>query len=91
MEKCRCVGCVYLDDLYSFAIYRCKLNKGITHGNYTVTKCMFDRTNISNDKAVRVLHDYQKYRRGAKEWKYCPHPYLIGIAIDKAINSLRML
>lgn len=91
MDKCRCVGCVYLDDLYSFAIYRCKLNKGITHGNYTVTKCIFDRTNISNDKAVKVLHDYQKYRRGAKEWKYCPHPYLIGIAIDKAINSLRML
>ena len=91
MEKCRCVGCMYLDDLYSFTIYRCKLNKGITHGNFKVAKCMFDRTNISNDKAVRVLHDYQKYRRGAIGFKYCPHPYLIGIAIDKAINSLRML
>ena len=91
MEKCRCIDCVYLDDLYSFAIYRCKLNKGVTHGNFKVAKCMFDRTTISNDKAVRVLHDYQKYRRGAIGFKCCPHPYLIGIAIDKAINSLRML
>ena len=91
MEKCRCIDCVYLDDLYSFAIYRCKLNKGVTHGNFKVAKCMFDRTTISNDKAVRVLHDYQKYRRGAIGFKYCPHPYLIGIAIDKAINSLRTL
>ena len=91
MEKCRCIDCVYLDDLYSFAIYRCKLNSGVTHGNLKVAKCMFDRTTISNDKAVRVLHDYQKYRRGAIGFKYCPHPYLIGIAIDKAINSLRKL
>ena len=91
MEKCRCIDCVYLDDLYSFAIYRCKLNKGVTHGNFKAAKCMFDRTTISNDKAVRVLHDYQKYRRSAIGFKYWPHPYLIGIAIDKAINSLRML
>ena len=89
MEKCSCIDCLYLDDLYSFAIYRCKLNKGITHGNYTVAKCMFDRTNISNDKAVRVLHDYQKYRRGATKLIYCPPPYVIGIAIDKAIRAMR--
>ena len=91
MEKCRCVGCVYLDDLYSFAIYRCKLNKDVAHGNYNVAKCIFDRTNISKEKAVKVLHDFQKYRRGATEFINCPPPYIIGIAIDKAINSLRML
>ena len=91
MEKCRCVGCVYLDAKDTFSTYRCKLNKGITNGNFKVAKCMFDRTNISKKKAAKVLHDFQKYRRGATEWKCCPPPYIIGVAIDKAINSLRML
>ena len=89
MDKCRCVGCVYLDASNMFSIYRCKLNKGITHGNYTVAKCLFDRTNISKKKASKVLHDFQKYRRGATELIYCPPPYVIGIAIDKAINAMR--
>ena len=80
---------MYLDDLYSFAIYRCKLNKGITHGNFKVAKCIFDRTNISMEKAVKVLHDFQKYRRGATELIYCPPPYIIGVAIDKAIHVMR--
>lgn len=89
MEKCRCVGCVYLDAKDTFSTYRCKLNKGITHGNFKVAKCMFDRTNISKEKAVKVLHDYQAYRRGKGGIKDCPPPYVIGIAIDKAINVMR--
>lgn len=89
MDKCKCVGCVYLDASDTFSTYRCKLNKGITYGNYTVAMCMFDRTNISKEKAAKVLHDFQKYRRGATELIYCPPPYVIGIAIDKAINAMR--
>ena len=89
MEKCRCIDCVYLDDLYSFAIYRCKLNKRVTHGNFKVAKCMFEGTSISKKKAVKVLHDFQKYRRGATELIYCPPPYIIGVAIDKAIHVMR--
>ena len=89
MEKCRCVGCVYLDAKDTFSTYRCKLNKGVTQGNFKVAKCMFDRTNISKKKASKVLHDFQKYRRGATELIYCPPPYVIGIAIDKAINAMR--
>ena len=89
MEKCRCVGCVYLDSSHTFSTYRCKLNKYITHGNYKVAKCMFDRTNISKKKASKVLHDFQKYRRGATKLICCQPPYVIGIAIDKAINTMR--
>ena len=89
MEKCRCVGCVYLDAKDTCSTYRCKLNKGVTNGNFKVAKCMFDRMNLTKKKASKVLHDFQNYRRGATELIYCPPPYVIGIAIDKAINVMR--
>ena len=91
MDKCKCVGCVYLDASDTFSTYRCKLNNGITHGNFKVAKCMFDRPNISKKKASKVLHDFQKYRRGATELIYCPPPYVIGIASYRAINAMRSL
>ena len=89
MEKCRCVGCVYLDAKDSFSKFRCKLNEGITLGNYRTSKCMFERTNIGKKQASKVLHDFQRYRRGSLDILNCPPPYVIGIAIDKAIRALR--
>lgn len=51
---------------------------------------MFDRDNIGHERARKVLHDYQAYRRGKGGIKDCPPPYVIGLAIDKAIRCMRM-
>lgn len=52
---------------------------------------MYDRDNIGHERALKVLHDYQRYRRGFGDIRNCPPPYVIGIAIDKAIRCMRMI
>lgn len=50
-------------------------------------KCLLSSKNISARSAERILHYYQKYRRGGR-FRFC-NPYLVGIAIDYAIKNLR--
>ena len=52
---------------------------------------MYNRDNIGKERALKVLHDYQRYRRGFGDIRSCPPPYVIGIAIDKAIRCMRMI
>lgn len=85
-NRCDCITCIYYQDLKPY--FRCKLNKGIYRN--TPDKCLYDRNTIGQERARKILHDYQKYRRGSVSFLRCPHPYLIGIAIDKAIRCLRM-
>lgn len=42
---------------------------------------------MSPSMALRILHQYQKWRRGCKD--RMASPYLIGEAIDEAIRILR--
>ena len=50
-------------------------------------QCTLSRENITDKQALRVLHYAQKWRRGAKT--ECVNPYVFGIAIDRAIKSMR--
>ena len=50
-------------------------------------QCTISRESITDKQAVRVLHYAQKWRRGAKT--ECVNPYVFGIAIDRAIKSMR--
>ena len=50
---------------------------------------MYDRDNIGHERALKVLHDYQRYRRGFGDIRNCPPPYLIGVALDYALKYLR--
>lgn len=85
------MNCVYGYKTENEGHYRCKLNKTATVGNIDLAVCMFDRDSIGNDRARKVLHDYQKYRRGNGSINSCPPPYVIGISIDRAIRCLRNL
>lgn len=89
-NKCSCINCVYRVNSELENTFRCRLNKSTIKENPYLAVCMFDRINIGNMRARKILHDYQKYRRGSVSILRCPNPYLIGIAIDKAIRCLRM-
>lgn len=49
--------------------------------------CRFTRDYMPYEPMMKVLHVYQKWRRGGKG--KMPHPYVTGIAIDNAIRLLR--
>lgn len=85
-NRCDCITCVYYQDLKPY--FRCKLNNVILRN--APYKCLYDRHTIGQERARKILHDYQKYRRGKGSIENCPPPYVIGIAIDKAIRCLRM-
>ena len=89
-NKCNCINCVYCVKWESIGAFRCRLNKSTTEKNLGLAVCMFDRDNIGHERARKVLHDYQAYRRGKGGIKDCPPPYVIGLAIDKAIRCMRM-
>lgn len=46
-------------------------------------------SSLKTKQAIKVLHDYQKWRRGGKG-DMIP-PYIIGMTIDEAIRTLRTL
>lgn len=50
-------------------------------------RCIIHYNQLTPRQAVRILHQFQKWRRGGKS--PMPHPYVIGQAIDKAIKILR--
>lgn len=89
-NKCSCINCKYCENWGSVSTFRCKLNKYTTSANPNLAVCMYDRDNIGHERALKVLHDYQRYRRGFGDIRSCPPSYVIGIAIDKAIRCLRM-
>ena len=90
-NKCSCINCVYCEKVGAAFAFRCKLNKGVSYGNPNLAVCMYDRDSIGKERALKVLHDYQRYRRGYGDIRNCPPPYVIGIAIDKAIRCMRMI
>lgn len=58
-------------------------------GIYVGDQCDIAYETLTNGQAARILHHHQRWRRGAKTSQ--TPPYLVGAAIDKAINSLRKL
>lgn len=50
-------------------------------------QCHCHPGNISAKDCSKLLHIHQKWRRGGKGKML--HPYLIGVAIDKALNIVR--
>lgn len=51
------------------------------------TICSLDYANMSEKSAIKVLHYFQKWRRGGNF--AMPNPYVIGVAVDAAIRNLR--
>lgn len=51
-------------------------------------RCTVRYNQLTPRQAERILHQFQKWRRGHKG--PMPHPYVIGQAIDKAIKVLRL-
>lgn len=49
-------------------------------------QCTINRATITDKQAEKILHHFQKWRRGHKGPQ--PHPYVVGQAIDKAIKTL---
>lgn len=49
--------------------------------------CNFHEEQIQNIETGRILHYFQKWRRGSNSEQ--PHPFVIGKAIDGAIRELR--
>lgn len=49
--------------------------------------CVVHYKSMTPKACLRVLHEYQKWRRGGKG--PMPHPYVIGLSIDKAITIIR--
>lgn len=89
-RDCECAGCVYLDrhtTLPDSGRHRCKLS--YTHYPLVTDRCHFNRDCMSLDASIKVLHDAQKWRRGARTQMV--GPYLIGLAIDRALRDLRWL
>lgn len=85
--KCNCFQCIYFVAKDFPHQYRCKFERCCSYG--LPNQCHYDRLNIPVEIAEKVLHDFQKYRRGKGTIKDCPPSYLIGVAIDKAIRTLR--
>ena len=50
-------------------------------------RCSLHRHTMTVEQIEKVLHTYQKWRRGGRGKQ--PHPYVVGVAIDGAIKSLR--
>ena len=86
-ERCNCYGCRYLVHENGWIAWRCRHERTVTNG--LPDKCKYSRENMTDKIAERILHDYQKYRRGKGTLVDCPSPYLIGIAIDHAIRRMR--
>ncbi len=74
-------------------LYECLDGLGICDIQKQTTNCSFvcdfaDRPPTPKETG-RLLHHYQKYRRGTKP--NAPSPFLIGVAIDEAIRIIRKL
>lgn len=50
-------------------------------------ECSFAKSWMMPKQSERVLHYFQKWRRGCKGRQ--PHPYIIGKAIDSTLRILR--
>lgn len=66
------------------SIGRCTLIKCYARTSYP---CYYRCADLPEDKAEKVLHNFQKWRRGGNG-KMLP-PFLIGKAIDVSIRLLR--
>ena len=84
MSKPHCGECSFFShedtDGYGWCDIECRVQR-------CSDKCTISRTSITDKQAERVLHYSQKWRRGAKIEQ--PSPYVLGIAIDRAIKVLR--
>ena len=85
-NKTHCGGCVFFKDESIYGDGICELSSCFSLCDDV---CKFNKENISVRNSIKILHKLQKYRRGSVGIDKCPSPYLIGIAIDKAINVLR--
>lgn len=70
----------------------CPFHKGnICHITETRTSdfviCAITRYSITTEGALKVLHHFQKWRKGADIGQ--PNSTVLGAAMDKAINVLR--
>ena len=90
INKCKCMDCVYLDKhtcLPGNGAHRCRLTRSFNP--LATDSCKFNRDFMPIDTTIKILHDAQKWRRGSKK-KMLP-PYLLGLAIDRALTEMRCL
>lgn len=86
-ERSRCIDCPYLPVKSTPTGWHCKLLKGCKR---TIEdRCLLHRDNMTDSLAIKLLHDYQKYRRGSLPIFSCPSSYLAGLDIDHAIAIMR--
>lgn len=81
-----CGECPYFlyEGLDGFGI--CDIQKQTANCSFV---CDFTDRPPTPKETERLLHHYQKYRRGTKP--KAPSPFLIGVAIDEAIRIIRKL
>lgn len=81
-----CKHCpLYKVNTVNYKRCRCSVNNTNTKLNDI---CVYlDGMEMKYREACKILHHYQKWRRGAKTEPL--HPKIIGLAIDAAIKGLR--
>lgn len=86
IQPCKCGECAFFT------------NEDVNgHGHCTITRnhnrcndlCEFNEDYMSKVETLRVLHHFQKWRRGGRG--KMPHPFVLGQAIDSAIRTLRRI
>lgn len=81
---CYCGECSFLKAEDSCGFCYCEISD---NERSCRDKCEFGFYRMTRYHAERILHHYQKWRRGAKCKQ--PHPFVIGKAMDVAIVALR--
>ena len=85
MKKyCKCGECAFLKNEGIDGYGQCIITRNIQHCG---EMCSFQDDKPDEVQAVRILHHFQKWRRGGRGKQ--PNPTVIGDAIDRAIRTLR--
>lgn len=85
MKKyCKCGECAFLKNEGIDGYVQCIITRNIQHCG---EMCSFQDDKPDEVQAVRILHHFQKWRRGGRGKQ--PNPTIIGDAIDRAIRTLR--
>lgn len=85
MKKyCKCGECAFLKNEGIDGYGQCIITRNIRHCG---EMCSFQDDMPDEVQAVRILHHFQKWRRGGRGKQ--PNPTIVGDAIDRAIRTLR--
>lgn len=80
INECHCDNCRKYEECQA---------KGVFDDDPGFDFCEFKEDYMSKVETLRVLHHFQKWRRGGRG--KMPHPFVLGQAIDSAIRTLRRI